>query len=504
MQRRMRLRERWSGGMDRRTGSGRRLGRALGLVVALAAVALPAAAVADGWGAGGGAVSPGRQPLGPINTCFWGEPQTNVGRIDRINETPPNIAGPDTNVAYYYTRFQLPAGATVTLHGEFPHARFTSLTTYVTVGGVPGIASTSLYDAQIAADPGSVNPFLPGAPRFLDKRAYTVTISGQVPPAVPAANTLYAGQAGTTGSTQQVELILRIYRPDRGDDAAGGVPLPDPTLTLGDGTKSTGRAACTALADVSGATAIPTAGQGVPPATYQALRGLAPAPHPATNPIVWYRFFNQARLAEPFYAGTPLAGKIASLPTAIMPSLYATPANAYILAYADRTIGPNPNGHNILVLHAKMPTHPSTYDHDPFNSSATPQVRYWSLCNYGSLANPPLVPANSSCLFDESVPTNASGYYTIVVSLPQDRPSNARPRCGVAWMDWGTAGDGQGRPTLDLLTMRNQLASPTFAQGIDKITVPDTEQQVMGAYYPTGAYMTTQQFEARGCAEDHR
>ena len=78
------------------------------------------------------------------------------------------------------------------------------------------------------------------------------------------------------------------------------------------------------------------------------------------------------------------------------PGLYATPSNAYISAYADRTIGPNTEGHNILVLHAKMPTHPETYEHDPVNDSAGVQVRYWSLCTTGAIAEPPVLPADSA------------------------------------------------------------------------------------------------------------
>jgi hypothetical protein len=146
-----------------------------------------------------------------------------------------------------------------------------------------------------------------------------------------------------------------------------------------------------------------------------------------------------------------------------------------------------------------MPTHPHTYDRETRNDSAGTQVRFWSLCNYGSYANPPLLPANSACLFDERVPTNQAGYYTIVVSLPQDRPKNATDKCGVAWMDWGTAGDGQGRPTLDLLAIRELLDSPSYAQGMDEVTTPDTEQRVMGAHYPTSTYMTKAQFQRRGC-----
>jgi hypothetical protein len=246
----------------------------------------------------------------------------------------------------------------------------------------------------------------------------------------------------------------------------------------------------------------------VPVTTYLHLRDLAPAPHPAVNPIDWERFRNPAYLEKPFLvgAGEPYEKAIATLPTAIISGLYATPANAYLSAYADRTIGPNTEGHNILVLHAKMPTHPTTYKNDKINDSAGTQVRYWSICTSGGIENPPLLPTDSARLFDQEVPTNTNDEYTIVVSLPEDRPKNAKPGCGVAWLNWGTAGDAVGgayeadrRSTLDVLLMRNQLSSPTFAQSIANVIAPGSEGEVMGAYYPHGTYMTKQEFEARKC-----
>jgi hypothetical protein len=472
----------------------------------IAAAAAPVGGAIAAQGGGSAAVSPGYMPRGPVNTCFWGDPEINPGPIDQLHQEN-NFAGPDTDTTYYYTRLQLPPGARVTLHGQYPHARFMSYTTYKTIGGVTGYPATALIDTQIRPDRGSVNPFDGGARRDRSKRAYTVTVSGQVPPANPAPNTLYTGQAATAGQTQQVELELRMYRPDRGYDGAGGVPLPTPTVTLADGTSSSGTAACSNLHDQGGIAKFAKsalASEGVKPALYKSLRDAAPAPHPATDPVRWYRFFNTQRLLEPFFAGTSRANMIGSLPTNITGGFYSTPNNAYMLGYVDRTIGPNRNGHNILVLHAKMPTHPHTYNRETKNDSAGTQMRFWSLCNYGSYANPPLLPANSACVFDERVPTKQAGYYTIVVSLSEDRPRNATPQCGVAWMDWGTAGDGQGRSTLDLLAIREQLDSPTYAQGIDKITTPDTEQQVMGAHYPKGTYMTKSQFQKRSCSNSNQ
>jgi hypothetical protein len=41
-----------------------------------------------------------------------------------------------------------------------------------------------------------VNPFIAGESRNAANRSYTITISGEVPQADPAPNTLYAGEAG--------------------------------------------------------------------------------------------------------------------------------------------------------------------------------------------------------------------------------------------------------------------------------------------------------------------
>ncbi|HEY7010357.1 MAG TPA: hypothetical protein VH395_15515 [Jatrophihabitantaceae bacterium] len=437
------------------------------------------------------------QPASVNGTCFWGRVD---GPIDGRN-----ILGPDTNVGYWYERFQLPAGAKVVLHGQYPHARFMSLTTYGTVDGQAGTATGSFADTDINPDKGSINPFRPGALRVYPKRAFTLTLSSDVDPGAAnrAANTFYVGHAGHTDGTQTVEMILRIYRVDEGKDMAGGVPLPTPTLVLANGQQATGQAACDAVQSITGAANLPNAGAGLPDSTYLNLLHLpgASPQHPATSPITWSRFFNNAYLLAPFYQGTDLASKLADLPTTLVPGFYPTPANAYVIGYADRSFGPDSNGHNILVLRGTMPTHPDTFSKDPINTRKKTQVRYWSLCNYTGLAVSSLLKANTDCLFDQEIPVDRHGNFTIVISLPQDRPANASARCGVAWMDWGTAGDGVagGDDKLITLVMRNQLADPSFAQGIDKVTTPGTEKHVMGDYLPSGSYTTKAQFQRAGC-----
>ena len=95
-------------------------------------------------------VSVAGQPASVTSTCFWGMPG---GPLDGRN-----ILGPETNVSYWYDRFQLPAGAHIVLHGEFPHARFMSLTSYGTVAGQRGTALGGLSDVDIDPDPAFAEP----------------------------------------------------------------------------------------------------------------------------------------------------------------------------------------------------------------------------------------------------------------------------------------------------------------------------------------------------------
>lgn len=478
-------------------------------LVAISSIVAAAALVAPGIGA---QTKPGASVVDPVDahnslagapaemtqTCFWGVP---AGPADGLN-----VLGPETNVTYWFDRFQLPAGASIQLRGEFPHARFMSLTSYGTVAGQQGTALGGLSDFEIDPDRDSVNPFRPGEKRDTKQRSYTVTLSGQVDPGAGnrARNTFYVGQAGRTEQTQTVEIILRVYRADRGRGLAGTEHLPVPTVKLADGTTLTGQEACDAVKAESGVEKPDMSKIGVPTATYLQLLNLpgAKPTHPALEQVVFRRSFNGQYSLMPYYLGTSEEGKIANLPTDIRMGLYPTPANAYMATHADRTFGPNPNGHNILVLHGKKPTHPTTFDGDKVNNSAGKQVSYWSLCNYGSsIARPAVGPVNTDCLFDEEIPVDRNGYYTIVVSLAEDKPANARPECGVAWMDWTRRGDNitGGHDRGIQLSIRQMLAAPSFAQGIDKVLTPGTEKAVMGDYYPVGTYTTKADFQKRGC-----
>lgn len=106
------------------------------------------------------------------------------------------------------------------------------------------------------------------------------------------------------------------------------------------------------------------------------------------------------------------------------------------------------------------------------------QPRYWSICNSQGLTSGA---TTGPCLADEEIPINAHRYYTIVLGLPQDRPKNATDKCGVAWMSYGTAGDGYTRPDSTLLILRNLSISAhrAFPHAIHNINTPASVKSTM-------------------------
>ncbi len=440
------------------------------------------------------------------SSCFWSQP---------IDVSTVNSSYPDAGSTYWYTSFNLPAGASVVLSGNYPYARYFSLESYGSTATQTGVVIDGIHDASI--NPGflSVNPFWSGGLRYLPLRSWSVTVSGAQPPASGgAANTLYAGTL-PSGQTEPVKLIYRVEVADRGFDITGGGGLPSPTVVLANGQQISGTAACAA---VGVSTFVSTLGAGLPLTTYERLihlpalaaagaAGSSPEA-PATDPAQWFRAVNGCQELDPYYlaAGYPLNTPLDGSPVCsntFAVTNYQNVDDAYLSAYIDRDFGPASGGNNIAVVTGEMPTTPETYDNALFFNGGT-QLRYWSLCVEQSL----LTTATSSpngCLYDEQVPLNSSRDYTIVVSTPADQPTNATAQCGVAWLNWGS-GDGapltENRPTSAQLLMRNQLPSSSFTEAIQDVPAPGLPANVsatMGPYMPTVTYESVAQFEAQGC-----
>jgi hypothetical protein len=428
---------------------------------------------------------PGGQASG---TCFWGTSYTQ--------ETWNDI-WPDSHTNYEASINTIPAGGKIVLHGEFPHARFFSFTTSSVLGTIRG----HLYDDQIAPDPGSTNPFLPGANRNAAHRSFTVTVidAPDPGPGHEASNTVYGGVAGQAPGAGPMLIIARVYLPDRGRDFTGGVGDPIASyIGPHNLTPVTRQQACTDLSSKPGYKNLTNVNPLLfPESTIASLDSLSTSrEHPAVAKPVWYKFFTPAWMLAPYYAGTSDASKIASLPL-VGTGLGANPANGYVFTWLDRRFGPNHNAHNIAVLHGELPTTQATYAGEARMQGGT-QLRYWSICNNQGLTSGA---TTGPCLADEEVPINAKRAFTIVVSLPGDRPKNATDACGVAWMNWGTAGDGYTRPDSTLLILRNlaTIAHPAFKNAIQNIATPATVASQMGPYLPRVTYTDRAQFQHKGC-----
>ena len=434
-------------------------------VTALAAFARPAPAAT---------YPTGSNPAGlPAESCFWTGPFTRSNPVT-------NVAFPGTEITYWAARFVTPPGSKLTLKGLYPYARYSSLNSYK----AEGASQTSLPSRDIQPDSGSVNPSIPGANRRASNRSYTVEVIGEAPPANPAGNTLYAQPVANEYQT----IIYRVYIPDRGRDLAGGTGIPEPTLRLADGREVAGQELCNQMNSVH---VFDT--QELPLATYQNLvnwPGKNPLTNPAENPIQFSRYYN-VRNALARYQ-TPAEQKLAwQIEPTYTGTQYDNLDARYMTGAFSFTYG------KVVVLKGKLPTTPRTLGGQKKMTSG--QLLVWDMCVIQSL----VTTKTWACVFDEQLPLRGGKKreYTIVISSRADRPKNARPKCGVWWIQADPDGDGAGRTNIGQLLTRNVLPAANFRQSSWAVPTPfpADASRTMGAYYPKGTYTSKKGFERTGC-----
>jgi hypothetical protein len=151
--------------------------------------------------------------------------------------------------------------------------------------------------------------------------------------------------------------------------------------------------------------------------------------------------------------------------------------NAYVSMPISRGFG------KLVVLHGRAPTFAETYPKAPTMPGGK-QLRYWSFCQ-----NDPFSQRYVGCLRDDQVKVDKSGFYTIVVSRPADRPSCARN-----WIPWGPQPQG-------VLIYRHMLPDPSFSGAIQRAQY-GAERATMGDYFPSPRYLPDS--SAFGCAKAKR
>lgn len=234
-----------------------------------------------------------------------------------------------------------------------------------------------------------------------------------------------------------------------------------------------------------------------PVATWKNLVSRSPDPKnaPAYNPPKPEIFRSTAfSILGGFMANDPL-GRITRYPNTGEGGLLNNPNTKYLTFMYSFSYG------EVLVIRGKMPTFPKTYKGDRYYDTDT-MVKYFSITVGGS----PASGFGYTTVYDEQIPLDDQGYYTIAISFPLSRPVNATLQNGIVWMN---SGNGEG----DYVDARNWVGSvytrfiapqsaslwPNSPLAVPAPTAADPvlrEEEVMGPYYQQCTYMSKADFEA--------
>jgi hypothetical protein len=389
------------------------------VMVAVLVLALPAAAGAQGLD----------------TTCQFS--------LTRLDASTTNVLAVDTNAVYWGGTYAGIPGTRIRIEGDFPHARYMSWNLYDSAAR----PIDALSDAQLRPGPDG---------------GYTAFIEFGARPAQPAPNTLYSGDA--RGGT----FLYRVYVPDPGQDAKGGVPLPKLSVEPAGGSGGApGIDACRELQAPYAwqLNSLIESGPAMPDPTDDG-NGF-----PGRNPPRWRLFTNFCGSAVDIMLDNEDGEQFhqnAYDRCGDGPGFFSNRDIAYIFTGTSRGFG------EVLTLRGRAPR--------------PGQLRYWSFCQYE-----PATQRVIACRRDDRVKVGPRGYYRIVVSTAESRPSNARRACGVTWLPWGPQPQG-------LLIYRHMLPAQSFRRAIQHVGEPGNEKRVLGPFYPGGRYLEdAAAFEKRGC-----
>ena len=401
-------------------------------------------------------------PIPGPRDCFW-------ARGPFSSDPYINVAYPDSNVYYWAAAFSMPEGSTLEIQGEYPRSRYMSFFSYNERGKPIG----SLTDYQIQSE--STNPFIPGNQRSDFNRSYSINVLNESPSTSQNTdNYLYTPEY----RKRQQLIVYRIYLPDQNIDITGGAKLPQPILTLSNGTKLRGKQTCEIL-NTSQPLQVSFDALGIPPNEYRRLISQPDKPDtwPAHNPPKWFIQLDRKSLIGMY------TGKIDPNAPRSEGGFYPNLDNQYIRSILNRKHG------KVLIVRGKAPTAAKTY----LGKSSTEEsnVRYWSLCSNQSFVNTRV----NDCLFDEEVPIDKNGFYTIAISRVEDRPRNAVNECGIAWLPMADDGDGMFDDDVTIIQFRHLLPADNFEHSIQKVERQDQLRKVMGPYMPRARYFMPNQVE---------
>jgi hypothetical protein len=374
-------------------------------------------------------------PTGPVTACpVWPRAGSPL-----LSNRFPNLL--DTSAANYFLNFfnhgglampagtpgfiDVPLGGRVELQGEYPKARYFAFHP----NDIATNNFTTLRDVELEPDPGSKNPWLEATDPSEVNTFTAVFDFTLAPPPVPAPNTTYVGYLALGGGTPE----------------SGPGPLPIPNPLVFNLLRNYG--------SFLGALPPNFTGVELPAITVYDAAGNQVDHFPACDPyppgfpiLVDGTKFPSWPVANHLAAGDD-AGKVRFNWQFGAPIDILTNADVfYTTTSFTKRLG------NVVVQRAKKPIS-SAPDANP-RIDPDAEVRLFTACTYNFWNG-----AANDCKSEEEIVTDADGFYTLVVSEPHDRPSNATAENGYTWLDWGPFLDGQ-------LPMRNLMVDDALWQGV--------------------------------------
>lgn len=360
-----------------------------------------------------------------------------------------NSAFPDRGARYWVAVVsgELPAGTRLRMEGEYPNARYSSLQIYD--GRLRGL--DSLSDFQIEPNSSSSNPFIDQTRENsgIDYGgSYTAYVRiNQEAPADRESNTMYRPPTpAETQVTQRTALAYRTYLPRGGNQ--GMVGLPRLRLETADGDlpldNDADAATCAQIAASLRKDGARLSGS---------ANLLDPTP---ASPLPTFQRFDGA-------AGTGAGGQ----------GLGFNRDNGFMYAKTQKAYAP------ILIVRARAPSY-TTQD----GAGDPPQVRYWSICEAGF--NTQMV---YTCTADRDTTLDGQGYFTVVLTDDESRPSVLDSAPGYAWLR-------RGPEALAVVTMRELLAHPSFEQATVNVDLTHPAPQQKGEFQPLATYCSEAAFNA--------
>lgn len=423
--------------------------------------------------------SAGTPPPPPTNESSGGVPfGLGCGWVAVSDADLANVLYPDEAAVYWLAAIPHVPGLRLRIDGEYPQARYFSFNVYDPLLR----PSDAIADAQIVPEPGTENPFATAG--IAAGGHYRAWVNFGAKPETRAPNTIYSGSiaAGATALPNPLLTVLayRTYVPV--DGLRGAVGLPRLTVETADGGTTLGT-----LPDCDGPL-LPNLGGGVLPSLglnpllantdYPEVLSALPYP-PAAYPSKTSVFYG----LPDSYLG--IVNNISPVDVPIEPSQIPLTGGGGFLSNKDNSYTVTAFGRDhgdIFVLRGRAPS----WRGQPGVVFGNEQVRYWSVCQ-NEFATQRYV----ACAYDQNIPLDTQGFFTVVVSDAADRPANATAENGIAWLPWGFYPDG-------LLLVRQLLAADDFAEAMRNVPAGTPPVEIMGDYLPLSAHCARELFESAG------